>query len=260
MSAWFDIDYLNTCCKATRTADPPVDPDIVWSFISAASEAMYYWLGRQFRGKCEATFRPKVRGCVCSRDYAIQGDDPTGGGTWNGACSCGWPHLNQIDLGYFPVTSINTIWMNGAAQTVANYHIDEYRYLVANDGSPFPIYNNLYSEKGDAHDVEGNRVFEVSICYGQAVPELAKRAAARLACELIKDCMDIPCALPDRTVNVVRQGVSQQIVSAQDMIAAGLIGILEIDLALKAYNPSKLQSPSFIWSPDLRQGGRRTHT
>lgn len=262
---WLDSAYLDSCCKATRVADPPVDPALVEDLILVASTAMYYWLGRQFRGECETTFRPKVCGCGwwsewgwdLGRHYAMYGEDSSGGGTSNG-CACS--HPSQVDLGFFPVTSINSVWMYGAAQPIGNYHLDEYRYLVANDGACFPVIQNYFAEPGDSNDVENAWVFEVSVNYGQPVPHLAKRAAARLACELIKDCMDLPCALPPRTINVVRQGISQQIVSAQDMIQSGLIGILEIDLALKAYNPSQLQSPSFVWSPDLRQGGRRTYT
>lgn len=252
---WFDSDYLDDCCKATRTADPPVDAAIVTEMILAASDMMYYRLARQFRGICEATFRPAVS-CGCGyygwgsgRAYAP-----------DGCCVCGG-HVPQIDLGFFPVTEIKSIRMNGVNQTIGNFHVDEYRYLVANDGATFPVINNLFSVAGDANDIGPDQwVFEVSINYGQDPPVMAKRAAAKLACELIKGCMDLPCVLPARTVSYVRQGVSAQVMSAQDILNQDLIGIMEIDLAVRMYNPAHLQSPSYVWSPDLRQGGRRTHT
>lgn len=262
---WFDAAFMNSCCKATRTADPPIDVDIIDMYIMLASEIMYYWLGRQFRGECQITFRPKVS-CGCGwwwwngyRPVATWGDSSSGGGTANN-CTCGG-HVPQVDLGVYPVTSIDAVRINGVDLNPDLFHIDEYRFLVADNGNTFPTMQNLFSVPGAAGDAAPEWVFEVTVNYGQPVPMLAKRAAARLACELIKDgCLDIPCQLPARVISYVRQGISAQVQSSQDILNQGLIGILEIDLALRAYNPSHLQSPSFIWSPDLVQGGRRTYT
>lgn len=231
-------DELLTCCKVASDNLAAGDPRLT-DAIDDASLILYYLTGRQFGGVCEATVRP----CVGSECVPCHSCKP-----------------NQIDLGYWPVTRITAIRQEGSAADVADFHIDSYRYLVRNDGEPFPYRNNMSALPGSAEDnADDGYVFEVTVEYGMQVPRLMTRATRALACELVQGCLELPCKLPTRVNSLSRQGVSMDVVNPHDLLINGRTGIYEVDLAIAVLNPSKIQSPSFFWSGQQRYG-RRTNT
>lgn len=149
---------------------------------------------------------------------------------------CFW--VSEIGLRLWPVISIEEVRIDGVTLDVSSYYVDSYRTLVFTDRQVGP-----------------NDEIEIDLTYGVTPPSLVKRATSKAACEFLKFWNNQPCGLPERVTSVSRPGVSMEVASSEDMITNGMTGIYEIDLAIKIYNPNKLQSPSMVWSPEL--GNRR---
>lgn len=231
---------LLTCCSAAQDAGLGPDSPQLLDAIEDASLIMYYLTGRQFGGTCQATVRP----CVPCFDCV---------------CSCGSCKPQQVNLGLWPVTELISVRAGGETVTGGGltgvYHIDEYRYLVRDDGDVFPHGGSTYALAGGPHDTDAsgvdNFVFEVTVNYGMPIPRLLTRATRAMANQLVNRCLDKPCALPERVTSVSRQGVSMTVASAEDLLKDGRTGIYEVDLAIQVFNPKKLQSPSFVWSGQI---------
>lgn len=238
---------LLTCCSAAADAGLGPDSPQVLDAIEDASLIMYYLTGRQFGGTCQTTVRPCVPCFEC-------------------VCTCGSCKPNQINLGLWPITDLISARMDGTtvsgSDLTAMFHVDEYRYLVRNDGDVFPHGGSPFAIAGGSHDTDSapdRFVFEVTVEYGMPVPRLLTRATRALASELVAQCLDKECKLPVNVRSVTRQGISMEIVSPQDLLVNGRTGIYEVDLAIQVFNPSKLQSPSFVWSSNLNYT-RRVNT
>lgn len=236
-------DLLACCNTATQAGYTETSPQVL-DAIADASLLLYYATGRQF-GTCTATVRPCLA-CGCMGE---------------GGCCC---EVSKIDLGLWPITAINSVHYDGAAQPLGDFHIDNFHELVrTNDQDPWPRCTNLWAATGGVHDNETEGyVFEIGITYGIAVPGLLERAARVLACELLNDACLGECKLPDRVTNISRRNLTMQVASAEDILRDnGGTGIYQVDLAVKTFNPSRLQSPSFVWNPQLsRNSVHRTYS
>jgi hypothetical protein len=230
------------CCRAARDAEMEDDDIRIEDAIESASLVMYYATGRTY-GLCTSD---RIRPCVT--------------GNCVHRCGCG---VNGLNTGLWPVVSLESIWIEGAEGDTDDFHIDEWRYLVPNDPEySWPVGNSMVHVADSEEEVADplHKVFEIVVQYGIPAPKLIERATRALACEFLQDCLDLPCKLPERVTSQSRAGLSRQMASSQDLLRDGLTGIYAVDLAIKVLNPSGLQSPSFVISPDIRQGGRRTHT
>lgn len=211
------------------------DPRIL-DAIDDASLVMFYLTGKQFYGTCEATVRP---GCL------------------SGACGCGCTPA-QVNLGYWPVTELISVRYGGVTYTGSDltdtFHVNDYRFLARNDGDHF-ISGNQWAIAGSDEDSEANTfVFEVTLNHGIQIPRLLARATRALASQFVSACCGKPCKLPERVTNVTRSGLSMDVKSAADFLRDGRTGIYEVDLAIQTFNPSKLQSPSFLFMPNKHYG------
>lgn len=225
-------EFLARCPVAS---DASVDDEEVINAVQDASLILFYLTGRQFNGSTNTTVRP----------------DP----------SCDSCPPNSLNLGLWPVTEIVAVREEGVDMDPDDYHIDEYKYIVKNNGEPFPHNGNQWAETGDVtYDTATyGHVFEVTVTHGLTPPPLLKRATAALACSLYADSVhdSDSCALPERVTSVTRAGISMEITDFTSLLTQGSTGIYAVDLAVKVLNPSKLQSPSFVWTPDLRRSARR---
>lgn len=207
------------------------DPRIT-DAIDDASLILFYLTGKQFYGTCEATVRP---GCL------------------GGGCVCGCtPH--QVNLGLWPVTELISVRYDGTVYTGSDltdtFHINDYRYVARNDGDLF-LSGNQWAIAGGSEDTDANsHVFEVTFNHGIKIPRLLTRAARELACQFVTACCDKPCKLPERVTSIQRRGLSMDVASATDLLKDGRTGIYAVDLAIQVFNPSKLQSPSFLYLPN----------
>lgn len=226
--------------RCTYAADFAEDDDQLLEAIEDASTVLYYLTGKQFAGTCQATVRPGCHaGCVCG-------------------CS-----IHQINLGMWPVTDLVSVRHEGTLYTGTDmtdvFHVNEWRYIARNDGD-YLRPGNQWAEGGSEYDAEeyGGHVFEVTFEYGMRTPNLMKRATRALACEWMSQVEgnDGPCKLPQRVTSMTRSGITMDIASAVDMLERGRTGIYEVDLAIQTFNPSKLQSPSFVWSGQTSYNGR----
>jgi hypothetical protein len=88
---------------------------------------------------------------------------------------------------------------------------------------------------------------------GAALPASAAIAAGKLACEFAKACSGGEgCALPEQLISLSRNGVEVQVADPQMLLDAGLTGVMEADLFIRAYNPGRLRSRPQVLSPDVR--------
>lgn len=102
--------------------------------------------------------------------------------------------------------------------------------------------------------------FSVTVTYGRPVPELVRLATAKLACDLILDCVGKPCDLPKRVTSITRQGVTMALLDPQDFLDQGRTGIWIVDQAIKTYNPNKLARGAGVYSVDAKPRWRRAGT
>jgi len=237
-------DVIKRCKNAEGMSETD---DRIIEAIDDATMVMYYFLGRQFDGTRQTTVRPP---CLGAEGWASRSD-------WGCGCGC-TPY--QVNLGLWPVTQLNSVRYKGVTYTGSNltntFHINDWHYLARNDGDMFES-GNQWALSGGSHDnVDDTFVFEATFNYGLKVPSLVTRATRALACEFIAVCTDKPCKLPDRTTSVVRQGLSVQIASAEDLLQNGRTGIYEVDLAISVLNPKRIQSPTFLWIPNRRYPSR----
>jgi hypothetical protein len=231
---------LIACCKdASGMAE---DDWRVLDAIEDASLVLYYLTGKQFAGTCRTTIRPS-----CFKQ----------------GCHCCTPH--QINLGVWPVTDLISVRYQGTTYTGTElddtFHINDWHYIARNDNEPL-LNGNQWAEAGSADDnTNDGYVFEVTVDHGIQIPNLLKRATRDLACQFVSVCCDKPCKLPERVTSVSRVGVAFDVASVTDLLAQGRTGLYTVDLAIQTFNPSKLQSPSFAWHPELTYSkGRRINT
>jgi hypothetical protein len=211
------------------------DPRIL-DAIEDASLIMFYLTGKQFYGTCETRVRPP---CL------------------SGSCGCGCTPF-QVDLGLWPVTELISVVYEGVTYTGTDltdtFHVNNYRHLARRDGQPFTS-GNQWAVAGSTQDnADDGYVFEVTVNHGIKIPRLLARATRAMAGQFISACCGKKCALPERVTSVTRSGITMDVASTTDMLRNGKTGIYEVDLAIQVFNPSKLQSPSFIFIPNKEYG------
>lgn len=132
----------------------------------------------------------------------------------------------NLRLRHTPVRSIASVEYLGRVLDPSEYSLRNNSYLVRSKALPWVL--NPYNE------------LSVTYTYGTPPPAAGRRAAIRLANELILwDKGSGLCALPERISSVSRQGVSYTVMDPQEFISNGKVGIYEIDLFLASVNPSK---------------------
>jgi hypothetical protein len=120
------------------------------------------------------------------------------------------------------------------------------------DPSEYSLRNNSYLVRTNGIPWVLDAIHELEIVYthGTPPPAAGKRAAIRLANELIlSDKGSSLCALPERISTVARQGVTYTMLDPQEFISNGKVGIYEIDLFLAAVNPYRAKKRPKVFSP-----------
>lgn len=229
--------------RCPSAADFSETDDQLLEAIEDASTVLYYLTGRQFAGSCQATTRPQC----------------------NAGCSCGCS-VYQVNLGLWPVTELISVRHDGIVYTGTDltdtFHINNWRFLARNDGDALRGGNQWAIAGGDHDTLDDGYVFEATFNYGLKTPNLLKRATRALACEWISQIAgsEGPCKLPQRTTSITRAGITMDIESAVDMLQQKRTGIYEVDLAIMTFNPSGMQSPSFVWSGQSSYNSRKINT
>jgi hypothetical protein len=229
--------------------------------MSMATMIVWANTGRQF-GPCEITIRP----CQ-TKDWAEQyrafpvwwTSGEWGGpmpflyaGQWRN-CGCGGgccckPRC-EISLDG-PVASIEEVLVHGVVVSPTEYRVDVAYggyHLVRTAGGCWPVCQD-FNEPGDGADA-----FSVKYTRGRPVPGAVIYATELLACEMGKAIVNAPCALPARLSSLTRQGVTADFVATQSEMDIGIFptGINEVDMIIRAVNPSRRTRPPVVLSPDL---------
>ena len=260
------IDVDTSCCEEWDTYNTELQ--------TAAAEygALMIWAGtgRRF-GTCTRTVRPCRRDC---EDCGGAGGWFWADGTWfpyilNGVwrnCMCGMGDgcfTCRPDCQVWlepPVASIVEVYFSGSGVIdPATYRVDDYQWLVrqgpAVTGSGvtdcWPIFNNLNFPVSGALAPLDNSAWQVTYNWGLAMPSVLSRAAGELACEWAKNCLGLPCRLPQRVTSISRQGVSVTLADVDQLLENGLTGLVTVDNLIRAFNPYRLTSRMKVASPDL---------
>lgn len=142
----------------------------------------------------------------------------------------------NLRLRHTPVRAVNSVTYLGRVLDPSEYSLRNNSYLVRPNALPWVL--------------DPLNEIEITYTYGTPPPSAGKRAAIRLANELIlSDMGSAACALPERISSVSKQGMSYTIMDPQEFIQNGKVGIYEIDLFLAAVNPHKAKKRPKVFSP-----------
>lgn len=246
-SEWATEDDICSPCNDYDNLGP-----IAADFIQAASDLLYEMSGRQFPGECSQTIRPCAR-----RRWRHQVDAaPPGWSTGWGWCGCGGSScdcggLYSIELGAYPIVSVDRVMVDGVELDPSRYRVDDWRTLVrlqdadgSNPGWPRVQQLDLPDTAADTWSVE--------FTWGRMPPPAGVTAAAVLACELALACdpeNQSKCRLPKTVTSVTREGITMVLSPSDFLDANGKTGLYEVDMFLRAYNPQRARSRAKVWWP-----------
>lgn len=195
--------------------------DLVDTALESATELMWHLTGRQF-GLWTETVRPYLAG------------EP----------------VYRLELGEYPVTSVQEVRIDGATLPTSAYWVADDRFVVLSSGGQWPSTQLQHLPNTDVG------TFSITYTWGVAPPPAVRSGARRLACELLAMSTGGGSSLSDRVRSVSRQGTSFELVSPQDLLESnGRTGIYEVDLAISAYNSGGNVAPPVVLSPDSFLGG-----
>ena len=270
---WIDGEDVADCCSV----DDASDTTIFDQAAEVASELLFNLSLRRFPGICERTVRPCRTGCACpwqvleGSGYVIWNwnlyNPLYGWGSWNwGNCVGGWENgcgcapLSRVLLAGY-VQSVTEVLIDGDVVDPDTYRVYNHRWLVRvrpSADDQMKVWPGCQAM--DLPETE-HGTWAVTYTYGRDVPVSGQAAAAELACEIYKQCQNLPCKLPANTVRVARQGiVAERPVwlgwgferGGRSLPRGWHSGMPQVDAFLNAFNPSGLQRTPLIWSPTAR--------
>lgn len=226
--AWIDTDDL-------EDAD---NPDAPYA-IEYASFILYKLTAEKYPGVQEATewYGTRGNGDWCAQMTQQLSEYGIGPVFLKGAGSL----RSTINLRRRPVVEILSVenYTTGRELDPASYSLRNHAFLHKRNGTW-----NL-TDQG----------IVVNYLYGMDPPEAGKRAAVRLASEIMKAITDPDnCALPERVTSVSRQGVNYTVLDPQEFINDGKTGLFEVDMFINAANPARAYKRPRVLIPGAPQG------
>lgn len=240
-----------TCCTAAWDATPP---QVQAEARDYAALILWAATGRQF-GLCQVSVRPCGMKRCADGSAEFWGYDWSGGtwvpyifnGNWfncgcAGTCCCD-PRCQVRLMG--PVDSVLEVLVGGIAVDPTTYWVTDEHWLVRRHPDCWP-------RCADQNELVGDNTFEVTYLRGTPVPAALLRAASTLACEWAKACLgDDTCRLSNRVTSVIRQGITINMVSPEDLLDSGLTGLWEVDTVVRALNPYRNVQRLRVYAPEL---------
>jgi hypothetical protein len=176
------------------------------------------------------------------------------GGNWYNACGCqgGCTHdrVSEVVLPG-PVGAIEEVRIDGVAQPVTSYRVDNGNRLVSLDPDrPWPLRQDM--------SVSGDEVgsFEVTYYRGAAPNDITRYAAGVLAGEFYKLSKgEKECRIPRNATTVTRGGKTIEL--DPDLYKA-LMRIPEVAAVVNIFNPNRLKTAPRVLSPEMDRRPRRT--
>lgn len=139
------------------------------------------------------------------------------------------PESGQVILSGRPVQAVHSVRVDGKALVEGDWRVSNGFIL------------DLYARRALTPSIcRSGRMVEIDYTYGQAnLPDVVERAIDTMTQELLAASNnDASCRIPERVTSVTRQGVSWTMLDPQDFLEEGRTGIYEVDLAIKAVNPT----------------------
>lgn len=211
--------------------------------------------GRRY-GRCLITVRP----CgppdpVLYRTYPVQDGNywtllgssggvigpVTFGSCCTAGCQCG---PSEVILPG-PVSEVVEVQIDGVVVNSGGYRLDGDRLVRI--GDTWPVSQDLGAAAG------AENTWTIEYRRGREVPPVLQNAAGLFACEVAKARSGGTCALPARITSVSRQGVDVQLLQVEDFLEKGLTGFEQVDMVIRALNPSGLTSAPRVLSLDVPQ-------
>lgn len=232
---WGDINDIPDCCNFGDIVPADVIPELTSAMV-AASEFLYFASGKRYAGSCERTVQAcENTGCSCcqvlSRGHLVY---PWSGTVDWAECTC-FPD-NSIKLAGYP-TEIVEVTIDGEVVDPAEYTLRNNK-LVRLEGT-WPCQTL------------------VTYIYGKTPPEMGRRAALKLACEVFKSCPAGAsigdCELPTGVTRVTRQGITiERAFMQRDPDGLWRTGMAAVDFFLNSVNPNGIPRRATFWSASRR--------
>ena len=157
-----------------------------------------------------------------------------------------WPAL---ELPHRPVVDVLEVTIDG--DPFVDFRVVDDRYLIRDDRAPWPAHNDLSQEASGPGSQPGT--WEVEYRYGSAPPADLRHAAELLACELLASwCTGTGCPechLPERITSLTYEGATAAILDPFSFMDSGGFGIPQIDYAVRAHNPNRLERVGKVVTP-----------
>jgi hypothetical protein len=239
---------------------------------SASSTILYRLSGRVFTGPCgPVTIRPVARPADVDTRFWLSNNMGWGYSISWGACNYyglgvggvathfGCSNPSEIEFGEYPITSIESVYIDGILIPTNEYEVRDHKTLVRLRTSASEIPTARWGwptcQIPDIPLTEQG-TFGVTYNYGQEVDEGGKLAALKFAEVLALPSLGDTTSYPTRVTAISRQGVSAQVASVIDVVKDHGLGIYEVDAWLLAVNPTKAKRQAKVWSPDLGRNRR----
>lgn len=221
-------------CEAWPIAWPcdinGVDPDIIELATAAAQSLLWATSGRRL-GVCD--YADDVwPSCSCGCGGGPYKD---ASGAWRN--SGGFYDCCRLMLAHRPIVAVTSVAEHGIDLDPAAYSWSA-TYL-RRQGSCWPCAD-------DCDDPPVRVVYTA----GVPLPGSTALAMGEVACEFVAGFSGNPCKLPSRAITVARQGVTVELQSPDETIAANRIGLPIADAWLRVANPNGLTRTSRVYSPD----------
>lgn len=224
----------------------------------AASLLMYELSGRLYPGEQERTVRPCKQGCGCWGDSMASGSNywswtltSLQGWGWFNDCgdSCGCGSESYVRLPGYPVWEITQVKIDGVVLAPTGYRLDRRRMLIRTNDAMWPACQDL------SLDDTQPGTYSVAYKWGVGPPELGKRAAIQLACEIWTGFQGGDVKLPSNVVKIVRQGVTvDRVAPIAQLLREGGTGLALVDMFMAQVNPTGARrARPTVWSPDLKR-------
>lgn len=203
---------------ANDTIDP-TGPHTDWA-IRSASWILYKLTAEKYTGLKSATesYSLDAAGSLQFSPHLVGGEMynlPTGMATFGNT---------RLRLRHQPVRIIEDVSLGNQLLSPDQYELRNNSFIVRKDKLPWIMFPQ--------------QEISVSYKYGTPPPSAGRRAAIRLANELIWfESDDSNCSLPERVASINRQGVQYTMLDPQDFIDRGKTGIYEIDMFITSANP-----------------------
>lgn len=265
--AWAKRD---DCLRFGFLTAEQINNDSLDACLDVASETLYRKTAMQWPGQCTQKVWPVTRQFLNDQPMLWWESlgytyipDLIDGVWWNFTVPFGFPdpalpwdngqQIPTIELGAYPVTDILSVKIDGAELDPSAYRLDNWHQLVRIDGQRWPTKQNLLA----ASDSEPG-TFTIQFKFGTVPPVGGVMACAELASEMVKHAdPKLQTQLPLRVTAVTRQGVTYSLPDVMAIIDKGRTGLYFVDLFLQTVNPSQLQAPPRVLTPDLPAGPRR---